>query len=100
MSEPNKLTARAVSHIRRAALRGESITDLAIHYGVTDNAVRYHVRDLDLPNKPPMGRKQSFDWRKAAALVDGRGMTYREAAARLGVTYGAIHYALHNGARS
>lgn len=96
----SKLTARAVSQIRRAYMRGESIPDLAAHYDVTDNAVRYHVRDLEPPKKPQIGRPQRFDWCRAVALVDKHGLTYREAAARLGVTYGAIHYALHNGARA
>jgi Zn-dependent peptidase ImmA (M78 family) len=100
MTEPYKLSNRAIAHIRRAALRGESITDLAIHYGVTDNAIRYQVRDLDLPNKPPMGRKQCFDRRRAAYLVNVKRMSLRQAAKRLGVTHVAIYYALQNGAHA
>lgn len=53
----NKLTARQVSEMRRdRAVYGTSYGALAERYGVTAPAVRYHVKDVAIP-QPNRRRK-------------------------------------------
>lgn len=81
----NKLTARAVSKMRRDWIAGASIYDLAAEHDVTHTTVRHHVEGLEREAKPRMGRPRSFDHARALKLLR-EGMTGVEVAHRMGVT--------------
>jgi len=81
----NKLTARAVSKIRRDWIAGVSLSDLAAEHDVTDAAIHYHVRGLAREAMPPKGRPPSFDHKKALKLFD-YGLSMAEIARRFGVS--------------